>query len=124
MSQVKEKVREFAGGLKDILTGGGDVTSQQIVSDMGKIDDNLAMKTEIKRPMEVTLVDLMAVRCEDVGYSKTARLLKAFNLWYRVNMVSFKRKGREEAFEAFRSLWLMENIMKNKDNDVFGAGRK
>lgn len=112
---VIEKKR---GGFREALMGGGDVTSQTIVSNMGKIDDDLPMKTEVKYPMELTLVDLMAVRCEVCGYDKTAKLLRLFAQWYRVNMVSFKRQGRTEAFEAFKALWLEEQ--RKKEEDMFG----
>lgn len=110
------------GGL--FSSSGGETTSQEIVAGMGRIDDDLPMKTEIKYPVEATVLDLLSEYCADNGLPKTAKVFSAFNRWYRANMVSYKRQGRTEAFEAFKALYLEEMSLKDKVNDIFGAGRK
>lgn len=120
-----EDKKEGAKSFADALKGSGEITSQKILSDLGKIDNDLPMKTEIKSPVATTLIDLMAVRGVQLGYFKTAMVLKAFNVWYRVNMVSNKRQGRAETVDAFKAIYVEElRKLSAKDNDVFGASRK
>lgn len=122
MSKEKQE-----GSVPDLFGGGADsdVTSQQIVQKLGEIDENLAMKADIKFVGDMTILDVCAVSVDSRGNKpRTTKLLQKLAEAFRVNSVSHDRKGRKEAFEAFKSLYLEEVNLRDKANEIFGAGRK
>lgn len=112
------------GGFLSLLSGDSDVTSQMILQGLGKIDKDLPMKTEIRNPVATTIVDLFALRSQQLGFPKTALLLRAFNTWMRVNNVSKGRKGREEMIEGFKAVYVEELRKAGQKDDVFGSKRQ
>ena len=61
-------------------------------------------KTEINNATAFTVLQLIAKKCEMVGFVKSAETLNFYLDNYRINMISSKRKSRKEFIEAFKSL--------------------
>ena len=66
--------------------------------------DNIEMKTEITEPINLAFIRLIERLCKNNGFNKTSQTLSKFCELYLQYMVSFKRQGRKEFVEAFRSL--------------------
>jgi len=59
-------------------------------------DENLELKTEIRNPLAVTQLVLLGKWLKLEGFEDCEKLINAFVLEYRTNMVSNNRMSREE----------------------------
>lgn len=82
----------------------------EVVKLLTHLDEDLPLKTQIDNPMLMsvidTLTDNLIIDKDKKQYKlpKTYQTLNSFRVWYRINMVSDKRKGRLEVIEALRTL--------------------
>jgi len=63
-------------------------------------EDNVAMKTEIQKPLNLTRLECLAGWLKAEKMKKSAKLIETFVLSYRINMVSNKRQSRKEIIAA------------------------
>ncbi|MFO7677198.1 MAG: hypothetical protein R6V50_02275 [Thermoplasmatota archaeon] len=63
-------------------------------------DTNIELKTEIHKPINLTRLEILGMWLEIEKLTKSSKLVNAFVLFYRKNMVSFDRKSRTEIISA------------------------
>jgi hypothetical protein len=63
-------------------------------------EDNVAMKTEIQKPLNLTRLECLGAWLKAEKMKKSSKLIEAFILSYRINMVSNKRQSRKEIIAA------------------------
>lgn len=97
---------------------GGDILSLDIASlfQRGNRDDysqiiksllnpeNVELKTELPNPQAVTALTIIGKWCENEGCTRTADLIEGYLTRYRIDMVSNRRKSREEVVNAISDL--------------------
>lgn len=83
----------------------------KVIQLLAQKDDHLPLKTDIDNPLLMTTIDILCENLENKKNSKdelifpsSVATLNGFRNWYRINMVSHKRKGRSEIIEALRTL--------------------
>lgn len=112
MSKALEASKALGNQLrgKDDLEEEIDISLNAILVSMIKGDEDLELKTEILRPKDVSALNMYAEVCESEELTETSELLVNYRTDYLRNMVSFKRKSREELIKAFRSLSEKETV--------------
>lgn len=123
MSEEGSRVAD--SDLKNLFGGSDDKTGEQLLNDQYVIDPNLAMKTEIKDVLAMSLLDIFAQRAKDKKYSRLQKLLEFTARRIDARMVSKDRKGRIE----FKDEWvaLMETNMRKQEklaDQIFGGSRR
>lgn len=63
-------------------------------------EENVSMKTEIQRPLRMTQFEILSDLLKSEGLIESANLIDNFAHKYRINMVSNKRKSRQEIIQA------------------------
>jgi len=81
-------------------------------------DKNIELKTEISNPLVMSILDSLGEYLEQKGLKQSSSLLKTFLFWFRVNMISFKRKSRNEYIKAINSLYSSEITEKEKEEKL------
>ena len=72
---------------------------EQILNNM--LDpENIEMKTEIQRPVNLTKLKMLSIWLRNEGMINCANMIDAFIYEFRVNMVSNKRQSRKEIISA------------------------
>lgn len=68
---------------------------------------NIDVKTEISNPISITTLEIMADYLKD--YSPTiAQYIKQYVKRFKINMVSYKRKSREEFVDSLKNVQILE----------------
>lgn len=111
--------------LRSLFGSSDDKTGEQLLNDQYTVDENLAMKTETKDILTMTLLDIFVKRALDKNYKKLESLLKYTSKSIDSRMVSKDRKGRVE----FKDSWvaLMETNMRKKEgiaDQIFGGAKR
>ena len=87
---------------KGMKSGEKQISQEQIMSEFwtGK---NLEYKTEINNPLAMAVLDSMGDYIEDEWGAGNAKYFRSLLKWYRINMVSHKRKSRFEVIQFARA---------------------
>lgn len=121
MTEEKQEIADVSS----IFGTTDDVTGEQLLHNQNVSDENLALKTEVRDPVILTVLDAFAYSARKKGYLKTSALLDAVLKCLRENMVSYNRQGRQE----FKDSWvaLMETNMRKKEglaDQIFGGSKR
>jgi len=89
---------------KDLIDMNLEEDVIKVIQLLAQKDEHLPLKTEIDNPMLMTAIDVLTDNLKNRGLDNSYNTLDSFRTWYRLNMVSSKRKGRNEIIEALRTL--------------------
>jgi len=79
------------------------------------IDENgVSMKTHIKNPLALTKLEILAEIFKQEGAKEIYDILSIFIRMYRINMVSYDRKSREEITRAIEGLERKDRSLADK----------
>ncbi len=90
-----------------------DLSFEKILNNMLDGGQNLALKTEIHNPKDLSALQMHAHYLNQLGMKKASQNITKFIEIYLGNMVSYKRKSREEVSHVLASL-REENAGKGK----------
>jgi len=76
--------------------------------------DNIEMKTEIQRPLNLTKLKMLSIWLRNEGMISAANLIDGFIYEFRVNMVSNKRQSRKEIISALTPNLQQERTIEDK----------
>lgn len=69
--------------------------------------NNIDVKTEISNPISITTLEIMSEYLKD--YSPTiSNYIKQYVKRFKINMVSYKRKSREEFVDSLKNVEIVE----------------
>lgn len=85
------------------LTASEDITMEKILNFLLKSDKDLPLKSHIENPVALATLSVLAEYLEKKELKKSANILKIFIRVFLEYMVSYKRLGRKEIIEAFKS---------------------
>jgi hypothetical protein len=77
-------------------------------------EDNVAMKTEIAKPLTLTRFEALAKWCKDEKMHKCTKTLLDFVFNFRRNMVSYNRQSRKEIISALTESFKEERRLTDK----------
>jgi len=83
---------------------------------------HLTLKTEIHNPKAITFIEMFGKSFTARGYEKTGKYYKDFINTYKANMVSYKRKSRDEIIKAISS-WIENRQNKESNTLLFNPTR-
>ena len=90
---------------------------QQILNNMIDID-NVAMKTQIQKPSNLTKLAILSKWIRSEQCPDTSDLLDIYITEYRINMVSYNRQSRKEVIAALTSGLQQERNIQEKLTEV------
>jgi hypothetical protein len=77
-------------------------------------EKNVAMKTDINQPLNLSRLEILAQMFEDEGLPRCALIIRQFVVLYRINRVSFKRQSRKEIIKALIGIDDSERTLNQK----------
>lgn len=77
-----------------------DNSFEKILVSLIADDENIAMKTDIQKPLALTKLEVLADWLELENLPDSAKLIRTFVKSYRINRVSNQRKSRQEVIHA------------------------
>jgi len=80
-------------------------------------DKNISLKTELNNVEAITLLEVLADYYSDIEVVKN--ILQKFILYYKINMVSYKRQSRKEFVEILKSQ--KDEVEKSKLDKILGV---
>lgn len=124
MTDETQKTVEI-GDIEKLFSDSDEVTGEQLLNNQYVSDSNLALKTEIRDPVCLTVMRLFVKATEDTIYDNTSKLLDCAIDSFMEFMVSHKREGRKE----FKDSWvaLMETNMRKREglaDQLFGGSKR
>ena len=101
--------------MKELMKGKGDLEkydelSKELILMYMYQDDNLEMKSEIKKPRDMTSLKVLSNFLKTLKRIKSSDTISELITIYLKYMVSHDRLGREELFKTLRSLFDKETI--------------
>ena len=81
-----------------------DLSFEKILNNMLDGGQNLALKTEIHNPKDLTSLQIQGEFLTQVNMRKSGKNIQKWIEIYLANMVSYKRKSREEVSHVLASL--------------------
>jgi hypothetical protein len=97
----------------DALIRTEEDTVEKILNSM--VDEkNVAMKTDINQPLNLTRLEIIAQMFEDENLPKCALIIRQFVVLYRINRVSYKRQSRKEIIRALIGIEDSERSLNQK----------
>lgn len=90
-----------------------DLSFEKILNNMLDGGQNLALKTEIHNPKDLTSLEIQGKFLKQVNMRKSGKNIEDWIKIYLGNMVSYKRQSREEVSHVLASL-REENAGKGK----------
>lgn len=70
--------------------------------------DNIELKSEIRNPPAMAMLKVLAEKCAEIGFEKTAKTLNDYIKYTMEFFVSYNRKGRSEFVDAYK--WASNQI--------------
>jgi len=67
-------------------------------------EKDVDLKTEIRKPRALAVLNVMKDFCENKKLSRSAKLLQKFTEYYLRYMISFNRQSRGEIVEAIKAM--------------------
>jgi hypothetical protein len=83
-----------------LVPGDDEETIERILVKLIEGGDDIAMKTDMPRPMNVVRLSTLADWLQQEGFLDSATLIRDFVDYYMHYMVSNQRKGRKEIIRA------------------------
>lgn len=125
MSEQQEKNKQGVPDFGGLFSAGDEITGEQLLDRQNTSDKDLPLKTEIRDPMVIVAMKMLAYGAQKKGYYKIEGLLNTAVDTFLEAMVSYKRQGRKE----FKETWvaLMETNMRKKEglaDQLFGGSRR
>jgi hypothetical protein len=74
--------------------------------------DNIELKTEIHNPLTISVLDVLAISLKNHNLNISSELLSNFLLWFRINMISYKRLSRHEIIKGI--IGLREEVVEER----------
>jgi len=81
-----------------------DISVQQILNNLLSGDVNLDLKTEIRRPQQISALKTFTYVLKKEGLETCSKALKLYLNYYLRSMVSYNRLSRKEVIEALKGL--------------------
>jgi hypothetical protein len=73
---------------------------------------DVELKTEIHSPLIISALDVLAISLKENKLENSSNLLSNFLLWFRINMISYKRLSRHEIIKGI--IGLREEAMEER----------
>ena len=86
---------------------------QKILSDMLS-EEHIKTKTEIRKPLAMTRLEMSGVWLESEGMTESAKFIELFAEKFRINMISNNRQSRKEIIQALTEGLKQERTMGEK----------
>lgn len=88
----------------DDLEEDNDISTNQLVKQLLTTED-IEAKTEIANPIAMTTIDILKKHADKILQQRcdaddVKGIFDDFAMWYRINMVSYKRQSRKEVIDA------------------------
>jgi hypothetical protein len=74
--------------------------------------NDVELKTEIHNPLTISTLDVLAISLKENNLNISSNLLANFLLWFRINMISYKRLSRQEIIKGI--IGLREEVMEER----------
>jgi len=73
---------------------------------------DIELKTEIHNPLVISALDVLAITLKENNLNISSNILSNFLLWFRINMISYKRLSRHEIIKGI--IGLREEVMEER----------